>query len=733
MKKIDRFKSHPVKAETSLNVVKTILTGIFSEIKPSLPTKKYTADITGGEITKPIIGNIKEEGDLFYVYCSHKFTKAGEFTLHVTLKSEGKSIQEIDCPLRAGSFRERLAARMVEDLAGEEASDGLYAYALRLLDIGVSNDQVAGELMKCNPCQRKLIRDKYNKYLGREPQEEEWKSITQSPVHILDTEDLEISLLSSKEYYTKIGKNSNAGFLSALISDLTGSTILPPQYKDWLNEMNNSGESLNKIISTVRDTLPARMKFAADIYEQFYHRKPFAGELKDIAYYAKKGKAGQDGLGVIFNTPTYFQPPGPVEPTMTAGKLPDYTFQFFINLEQANSFAGGKDVRGIMIDSIVEVLDGLGEKYDGQLSADLNITFGELIPGPQVWSVPWNGQENGAIWFDWGYNDFSLKVLDPVPAGGTYIFNVKESALKKLIDKIWARYPKRLNNDGDPTPDGNIELRDYELSLEDDQLRITIFATYHATSEIRIGVSVSYIDKFQLENGLIVNSSSHSLDYDSGIDWIAALTAAIYFITPVTFADEAVKKAKIKEPHLPAFSVGAIISSFFPKTILIPGTSSKLFFPYNSLKLIPGDGIKASGDAFPFLARNPRATIAGGSLEIYFPDAYGNYQLISPSNSATLIKLKFTFEVFTEDLRGPLTIKWTTEGDITNQHGTSVDITWQFDPKKPVQRHVRVDVTDMDNIVATDQEIIHFMGKERVAYPSPNDDRSRRKPFRQNK
>ncbi len=694
------FTAHAVHARAPLPSAGPILIAVFASTFAPFDETQLRVHITTATSAEPLPGKLTREGDLLQVFVDHPFTRAGAFEFDVSLWQGTTQLQKLKSTVTIGEFGERLAARLAHDVAGEYADEGLRSYAQRLLELGASHADVINELMSSPQARRRTVVDAYSAYLKRSPSASEADTMTRLVAEDNGHAKLATALLASKEYFQTQGNSSTAGFVSALVRDLTGDQRLLPQAGDWLDGLNNGTKSPDAVIAAAMSSLPARIREAATTFERIHHRRPGVSEL-----------GIHDSRAAL-----WFQPQSPGEDA----PRPDFTYQFFVNLEQAALFAGGQNVRQLMIDTVKQLRNGLG-------------ALSGLIPSSSgVASIAWNGQENGGLWRGENAVESALQAYTPLPLGTFFSFTLTEQALSDMVTFIWDVVlidKKRLNSSGAPDPDGQIELDGFEVSLEDNRFRVSVHATYHATSVIAVGAKAHYDADFSLTKGVIVPHNAKSLTYDAGIDWPSALSAGAWFGIPVDFAWLAIDWVGIHDPSLPGFDLGNALANFFPKKVLIPQTHSKIEFRYTSVQVVPGEGITASGIDFPFALREPSATL-GNDIEVYYPDplAHPRYEVL-PAPGPGLIKLRFTFFVALDDMLMPWNINWTTDGVKSNQSGQSVQVTWQFNQQNPSSRFVQVHVVDADGLVATAGLTIRYLARERVV-PVADPSGSNRLPFR---
>ena len=340
---------------------------------------------------------------------------------------------------------------------------------------------------------------------------------------------------------------------------------------------------------------------------------------------------------------------------------------------------------------------GLRDKLASEMR-DLDVNHDDLPPAPEVRHACVGGKSTFGGWLvqPYGYGgtdspsarNVGLGTVDVLAGAETFAFNFRPIGLERLVQIRWQDQPRRVNDDGDADPDGDVHLSDFDLYFNPNSV-----TGDPATGQILQGPSVD----------LAINGS-----YDGLFSTTAFTLDVVDFPAPTPYGNlhcETVSGAHATETTVDTVlasltggaggSLGDVVGEgpackianglALSRTILVPQTHVKVVFSYSRVTSAADSGLTFGG-TWSVVPRAPYVTVQGPSL------------LKAEDGSA----FTGTYSVQTTDLRPPFTVSWTSRdaSPVSGTNRTSASLSWNLPGLaigQKTNRNVSVTLTDADN------------------------------------
>jgi hypothetical protein len=303
-----------------------------------------------------------------------------------------------------------------------------------------------------------------------------------------------------------------------------------------------------------------------------------------------------------------------------------------------------------------------------------------------IWIRPVGGADDDAA------RNAGLQSLDLLRSGENYAAFINATLIRGQAADAFADQPKRLDGDGRPDPHGPVHLTGLRLDFRAPHIVLTTVDGFDERPWPDVDFHLITSDTLFASAGQVQSHSDHHLDTDTSVFLILEGIAAIltvfvsgWFVLPaLLFFGEGVIIAGKGPPDTGA-GAGASAVGALPSEIMIP-SKLKVVMNYERVEVSAG-GIFAGG--FIVLdVRTPAVAITGPR------------QLAVKEGSTVA---RHSYALTTEDLRGPLSFTWTSDGITGNPHLKSTVVTFPLHNPTAGQifsKNVHVQVTDVDGLIA---------------------------------
>jgi hypothetical protein len=281
----------------------------------------------------------------------------------------------------------------------------------------------------------------------------------------------------------------------------------------------------------------------------------------------------------------------------------------------------------------------------------------------------------------------------------TISFFLNARLFRRLTAKAWSDpgMYKRLDDNGIPQLDGSVHLKDLDISMRPPDTLVTTITGYDdrpvPDADFTITLAETYkVDQF---DGRLGHTSEQTLDIDTWFhDAVAAALALTVFAwswmaLPFMLAAYQTVKLHQAEDEGVAARKGAgstVTDHFLLPAIPIPD-KKKLPISYVGNVEVTEYGLFAGGLLLPEVPRTPSLALVGPSS-------------IRANVGQGMVNGHYHVEV--DDLLGPVTYTWTSDGEVIGQ-GAKVVVRFSTPPSGQSQlSHVGVTATDSDGMVVAE-------------------------------
>jgi hypothetical protein len=394
---------------------------------------------------------------------------------------------------------------------------------------------------------------------------------------------------------------------------------------------------------------------------------------------------------------TGIDPSGPRRPPQYVSK-PDMSLQFSTCLGSATGAFVADTVRSALVGAMKE----LDSNHD------------DPPPNPEVRHACVNGKSTLGGWLQpvgaYGATDTAtarnvgLGQVNTLAAGETFAFNFRPIGISRLVQIRWNDQPRRIDDDGNADPGGDVHLTSFGLSYQNADyygrrvVDLTIYGWYDGIQNTDIAIdiddflTVSQYGQLNCETYAWVHPTETTID-----TILASLTGG---------AGGSLGDVLGKGP-------GCQIANRLPRTVLVPQSTVKAVFNYSRVNSYPSTGLTFGG-TWTIQNRQPWVDVQGPISLLAEPG-----QLFSG-----------TFTAFPHDMRPPFTVSWTSlNATPVSGPNRSATILWSLPNLalgSQVQRILSATVIDADGQSASGYQSVIL---KRVADSDPISPLCKAKPW----
>lgn len=223
---------------------------------------------------------------------------------------------------------------------------------------------------------------------------------------------------------------------------------------------------------------------------------------------------------------------------------------------------------------------------------------GGLIKSPDVIPACVGGHEVVGIWLHGPGSANTLKGLNILaPKLAFFGIQLTASGATNSVANIWNQDPHRLDDSGNADRRGNIELKGTTLSFTPAKAEVTLAVNgeYYISPGISPTFKISFVDDLSIIANEPACTHSQAFSYQANALWAGLSFLPLPFtavpVDEIEAAFDSESGELLGDPELQAISIGCYFASLVPAEILLPGTSEKIAFAYDSVSVNPVDGI----------------------------------------------------------------------------------------------------------------------------------------------
>ncbi|HEY4376883.1 MAG TPA: DUF4214 domain-containing protein, partial [Acidimicrobiales bacterium] len=211
------------------------------------------------------------------------------------------------CPV-SPTANQRFVCHLYFDALGRAAESGGFTFWVNLLNTGTKRSTMAKSYLGQPESLNRVADRTYVLYLARHGTTLEqtgwaakYKAKTAKP------EDTRVAVLSSAEYFTKVGA-TNTAFVQHIFQDVFRRPVDDSGLTYWTGQLT-SGKTRAQVAKSFLDTAEGRTKVIGDVYLRFLRRIPGTSEAQFWVDQFKAGKSEIDiGISIVGST-EYFNRP----------------------------------------------------------------------------------------------------------------------------------------------------------------------------------------------------------------------------------------------------------------------------------------------------------------------------------------------------------------------------------------------------------------------------------------
>jgi len=376
---------------------------------------------------------------------------------------------------------------------------------------------------------------------------------------------------------------------------------------------------------------------------------------------------------------------------------PDMSLQFSTCLGSATGAFVATTVRN----ALVGAMQALDSNHD------------DPPPNPEVRHSCVNGKSTWGGWLrpvgGYGATDTAtarnvgLSQVNTLAAGESFAFNFKPIGITRLVQIRWNDQPRRLDDDGNADPGGDVHLTSFDLSYQNADyygrriVDLTINGWYDGIQNTDIAIdiddflTVSQYGQLNCETYAWVHPTETTID-----TILASLTGG---------AGGSLGDVLGQGP-------GCQIANRLPRTVLVPQSAIKAVFTYTRVNSFPSTGLTAGG-TWALVNRQP------------WVDVQGPFSLLAEPGEV----FAGAFTVYPHDLRAPYTISWSSLNATPVPNASHPTIVWSLPNLalgSQTQRTLSATVVDADGNSATGYQSVIL---KRVADSDPISPLCKAKPW----
>ncbi|WP_007512763.1 hypothetical protein [Pseudofrankia saprophytica] len=584
----------------------------------------------------------------FVVVGSHHFDEPGDFVVTIRLSNNDLTTYVATASALVGSSRLRFACRAFRRLVGRPARN-------RELDeiAGETNDAVLNSIVATKYFRERIVRDVYGRLLAKVPDQAELEQGIEI-VAAAGTAALTAQLATSDEYFDRRGYARPAGVVNAFYTDLLGRS---PTSEESANALTAAAEPAQ------RAELVARLL-----------RSPDAGaQAAQLAVRAYAGRAPS---------------PQEIADWLTNGRVWPEAIAVALGRVMPESFPGDPDgiPDGAVADLAIQAGFELPDEVVQGLVSFVGRLVSDLFPGLplRVESLVGQGQTLVAAWIAPPSDDSIRAWMTRTSGDGkiiagaeTFGFFASLAFLKKGAQQVFEGFPKRLDTNGVPNPDGDVSLTGIDVELDAAHQAVVthvsgvyLIPVFGATYGVRFTDHIR--DQFGAETRMsrdcagtmstrIRIEESNSRDWN-GEDWAgAAFLGAVFFVpggieiaTNVISAYTSHGGGGGGDGDVSGSGLGAVFADRLPRSLLFNGL--KLVLNYSNSE-VGGSGLTLRG-THGLAAPVPSISIDGPTFIPFFLGGPG------------MVRVTYSLHMPLCDVPGGLSVIWRLGNDVTGRTNT---------------------------------------------------------------
>lgn len=279
----------------SAGAANNLVLATFTDDGGAEPVGNYMATIDWGDGATSA-GSITWANSVFQITGSHQYAKAGSFSIGVSVKDDGGSVDALaeQAAVQLTPHQEYVIA-VYHDVLGRSPDPGGLAHWTQQLDAGADIGGVADAIAHSDEYYTNfVIKPDYVKLLGRTADDSGVSYWTGQMDAGATDQQLEADLVSSDEFYKTAG-GANIAWIDAVYKLLLGRTADPGGESYWSSQLA-AGQTLNQVAQRIASSNENNTQLINDDYFHYLGRAADPGGLN---YWLSQFAASQTNEDVI--------------------------------------------------------------------------------------------------------------------------------------------------------------------------------------------------------------------------------------------------------------------------------------------------------------------------------------------------------------------------------------------------------------------------------------------------
>jgi hypothetical protein len=302
--------------------------------------------------------------------------------------------------------------------------------------------------------------------------------------------------------------------------------------------------------------------------------------------------------------------------------------------------------------------------------------------------------------------------IDRAPSQNIAFF-LSHAFIERLAQRAWNELPRVLDDKGIAQLDGYIHLKNLNVYLQPPATVVTTIDGHDERPLPDVPFTIRIDELFEVKGQAVIPTVVPSIEPYPGVNDVLAeallmvsISVSLWFLP--LFALAVYQSVQIRRADAPdRAGVGsAVLQRFMPGSVAVPG-GKKRPIVYTGSVQVKHTGVFAGGAVLGEVPRTPSMTLVGPSA-------------LKAHKGQGLVQGHFRAEV--DDLRGPLTYAWSSDGEVEVDGGSPAKATVRFAPPPPRQgrlSQVGVTITDADGLVVSETRKIAISVVERQGPRGP--------------